>query len=325
MKKFYLDALISQFEHEIKRFKAQKRDIKTFFIGGGTPSTVDAGFYEKLFERVKPYLRDNAEITIEANPNSASKNWLQNIKKIGVNRISFGIQSFNQEKLDFLGRKHTASQATSAVLNAYDAGIENISIDLINGVRMDTKKLLLNDLNIAATLPLSHISAYSLTIEKGTKFFLRPESKKDDEEMDKWFAQQIKNKGFERYEISNYAKNNKQSKHNLGYWKHKNYIGIGSGAIGFLNDKRFYTEKNIEKYIKYPLQTNTENLSKKDIIIEKIFLGFRSIVGVEKEILNKKNQEKADLLVNEKKIYLKNGRYYNSDFFLADEISLFFI
>ncbi|WP_187648187.1 radical SAM family heme chaperone HemW [Nitrosophilus labii] len=322
LKVAYINSLLKQLDFELKRFEVKKKSIESVFIGGGTPSTLDALYYENFFKKIEPYLKENVEITVEANPNSAKQEWLTNMRNFGVNRISFGVQSFDNKKLKFLGRSHNSKQAINAVENAYRCGFENISIDIIYETALDTEKLLKKDIDTAFRLPINHISAYALTLEENTPFFGKKEVKKDDEYIGYFIADMIKEK-FEQYEISNFG--NYKSKHNLGYWQHRDYIGVGCSAVGFLKNRRFYVCNDIEEYIKEPLKISIENLSNEDLISEKIFLGFRSIVGVDIKILNENMLKRAEILKNENKIYEKQNRLYNKNFFLADEIALYLI
>jgi len=321
LKEAYMLALSEQLNFELKRFKAKYKTIETIFIGGGTPSTVEPKLYENIFKTLKPYLRDNAEITSEANPNSATKEWLKGMKQLGVNRISFGVQSFNNEKLKLLNRAHNPQQAKDAIIYAKEIGFKNISLDLIYATLGDTKELLQNDLDIAFSLPINHISAYALIIEEGTPFESKPQMSKETLETTEWLFKEIKKHNFEQYEISNFG--TFKSEHNLGYWKYKDYIGLGSGAVGKLDLERFYPTCNLEDYIKNPLDIKVEVLSKEDKKIEQIFLGLRSCVGVHKDILNISELKQAHFLVSEKKLYLKNDTFYNTNYLLADEIALF--
>jgi len=242
------------------------------------------------------------------------------MKKLGVNRISFGVQSFDDEKLKMLGRNHTSHMATQAIKNAQEAGFKNISLDLIYGTAVDTKKLLENDIKIAFSLPINHLSAYSLTLEEGTDFFNKPQVQNDNENLAYWFAKKIP---LPQYEISNFG--SFKSKHNLGYWQYKDYLGIGSGAVGFLKDKRFYTQNDIESYIKNPLNIRVEKLDEEAIISEKILLGLRSMVGFSKSLLTKHQLENAIVLVDENKLTLKDDYFFNSNYFLSDEIALYIL
>jgi oxygen-independent coproporphyrinogen-3 oxidase len=263
------------------------------------------------------------EITTEANPNSASKEWLEGMKSLGVNRVSFGVQSFNENKLKELNRSHSPNDAITAIKNAKNIGIKNISLDLIYNYKGDTKELLLNDINQAFNLPINHISAYELTIEENTHFYKTPKVAQNNEELAFFVNKEIEKRGFNAYEISNFG--SYQSKHNKGYWELKDYIGIGSGAVGFKEDRRFYTQKNIDKYIENPLEIEIEILSKEDILTEKIFLGLRSSIGINKNILDTNMIQKADFLVKKSKLKYENNRYYNLDFFISDEIALYIL
>ena len=310
-----------QLDYELKRFTATNQSIESVFIGGGTPSTVSPKLYAPIFKKLQPYLNPHAEITSEANPNSASQEWLLGMWELGVNRISFGVQSFDENKLKLLNRNHSPQQAKDAIAHAKDIGFENISLDLIYATLGDTKELLQNDLNTAKNLPINHISAYALTIEEGTPFEKKPQMAKEKLSLTNWLFNEILACGFKQYEISNFG--SYQSKHNLGYWKYKDYIGLGSGAVGKLKNQRFYPTSSVENYIKNHLDIRIETLLEEDIKIEKIFLGFRSIIGVDKEIFTKEELIRAKILVDEKKLHYKNGIFYNNDYLLADEIALF--
>jgi len=316
-----MKALEVQLAHELHRFKVGEDCIESVFIGGGTPSTVEPKLYENIFKTIEPYLQKNIEITSEANPNSATKEWLKGMKELGVNRISFGVQSFNHEKLKVLNRAHSPQNAIDAINNAKELGFKNLSLDLIYATLGDTKELLEHDIQTALTLPINHLSAYALTIEEGTPFETKPHMAKETLELTTWIFEHLQSSGFKQYEISNFG--NYHSTHNLGYWQYKDYIGLGSGAVGSLNHVRFYPTPSIEDYIKNPLDIKEEKLNAEDIIIEKIFLGFRSIVGVDANTFSKEELSRANILVQEKKLEFKNNTFYNLDYLLADEITLF--
>ncbi len=320
LRESYMRALLVQLEFELKRFKTTEKSIETIFIGGGTPSTVKPELYRPLFELLHPYIKDDAEITSEANPNSATLEWLQGMKSLGVNRISFGVQSFDDEKLKKLGRAHKAVDAVSALQRAKESGFKHLSIDLIYAVDGDTKELLEHDLATAFTLPIDHLSAYALTIEEGTPFAATPDIANEKIAMTEWFLERLKER-FASYEISNFG--DYRSHHNLGYWQYKDYIGLGSGAVGFLKETRYYPTSNVEAYIENPLNIQSEQLSEASMKTEKIFLGLRSIVGVSEDILSSKELRNAMLLADEKKLTYREGRFYNDDYLLSDELALF--
>jgi oxygen-independent coproporphyrinogen-3 oxidase len=321
LREAYMNALIVQLEAELLRFNASPSNpIETVFIGGGTPSTIEPSLYRPIFEMIDPYLAKNCEITSEANPNSASRSWMEGMYELGVNRLSFGVQSFNNEKLKILGRAHHTEQALKAIQTAAAIGYKHLSIDLIYGVRGDTRALLKSDIQQALTLPIDHISLYALTIEEETAFEKTPEIAEEELELTRWLFREISAKGFEQYEISNFGKY--RSRHNIGYWEYKDYIGLGAGAVGFLKEKRLYPSKDVEYYIAHPLQIHEELIDAAAQKSEKLFLGFRSCVGVESAILNHKQKEHADMLVREGMLTHHNGHYFNRDFLLADEIAL---
>lgn len=316
-----MHGVTEQLAYELERFNPAPKSIRSIFIGGGTPSTIAASWYKPLLTRIKPYLMDNAEITSEANPHSATKEWLEGMQELGINRISFGVQSFDEHKLRFLGRNHTRSIALKAIETAHHVGINNLSLDLIYGTSMDSLHLLQNDLAIATTLPINHLSAYALTLEEETPFFNRPHVTNSSEELAKAFVSCIVQAGFPQYEISNFG--TYQSIHNKGYWEQRDYIGVGSGAVGFLKNARFYPDKNVEAYVKSPLAHEIEKLTNEDLHVEKIFLGLRSTIGIETKEFNAKESEKIALLIHENKLTCKNDFIYNNDYFLSDEIALF--
>ncbi|QSZ42501.1 coproporphyrinogen III oxidase family protein [Sulfurimonas aquatica] len=321
LKEQYMLSLEKQLIFELDRFKAQKNFIETIFIGGGTPSTVSPELYKPIFKLLQPYLKDEIEITSEANPNSATIEWLKGMKELGVNRISFGVQSFDEKKLKLLNRAHNPAQAKEAILNAQSVGFKNLSLDLIYATLGDTKELLQNDIDIAFSLPINHISAYALTIEEGTAFENKPQMSSEQLSLTSWIFETIASHGFTQYEISNFG--TYRSSHNLGYWLYKDYMGVGAGAVGKLDLQRFYPNPDIEEYIQNPLDIKIETLELEDKKIEQYFLGLRSCIGIDKKLFTSEELKRAEMLHEEKKLTLKDGVYYNPDYLLADEIALF--
>lgn len=218
------------------------RSIKSVFFGGGTPSVLSAEGIAAVLETVRgcfPIL-DGAEITLETNPNHAEVARLTGFRAAGINRLSFGAQSFSDQTLSFLGREHNSNQAREATRVAASCGFDNISVDIIFGVPGQTLADSESDLREALALPINHISTYSLTIEPGTPFFQRQErgllKLPPDErvaEMLDLVPRVLEASGFRRYEISNYAKVGCESAHNLVYWRGGDYLGVGAGAHGY--------------------------------------------------------------------------------------------
>ena len=319
----YMKALYKQLSFELERFGAKENSIETLFIGGGTPSTVAPELYAPIFTLLKPYLQKGAEITTEANPNSATKDWLEGMRKLGVNRVSFGVQSFDADKLIALNRAHNPQQAKDTILHAKSLGFEHLSLDLIYNYQGDNKALLLNDIEKAFSLPIDHISAYELTIEDGTKFSTTPEVRQENEDLAFFVSDEIEKRGFKAYEISNFG--TYQSRHNKGYWEIKDYIGAGAGAVGFLKERRFYPQTNIDAYINDPLNITEEPLTGEELLTERVFLGLRSSIGVEKSLLSETMIKKAAFLCKEKKLKCTETHYYNNNFFLSDELALYIL
>jgi oxygen-independent coproporphyrinogen-3 oxidase len=322
-----MKALKKQLKNELVNYvEKHNKEIETVFIGGGTPSCVNHGEYKEIFEMIKPYLIENAEITTEANPNSASYEWLENMHNYGATRVSFGVQSFNNDKLKFLGRSHKSKSAISAIQNANSIGFNGINCDIIYGVQGDTLESMKADFKQAFSLPITHLSAYSLTIEEGTKFFDRSSVKIDDEDLSYEIFDYINEHGFKQYEISNFAREKKyESKHNYGYWEHKEYLGIGAGAVGYVKGKRYYPSKSIEEYIDNPLKMDYEAIDLEDIKTEKILLGFRCSNGIELSLFNEKELEKINDLIEYDKVLIKDKRIYNKNFLLSDELALYIL
>ena len=319
----YMEALRKQLSWELERFSARKGDIETLFIGGGTPSTVAADLYAPIFDLLQPYLQKNAEITTEANPNSATREWLKGMKDLGVNRVSFGVQSFDHKKLRSLNRAHSPQQARESIQTAHGLGFAHLSLDLIYNYQGDTKALLGKDIAEAFSLPIDHISAYELTIENGTKFSSTPEVRQENEKLAFFVSDEIQKRGFTQYEISNFG--TCHSRHNRGYWELKDYIGAGAGAVGFLTNTRYYPQTDIESYIANPLQITEEHLSADSLQTERLFLGLRSTIGIEKSLLPKEVLQRAYFLAEEGKLASDKERFYNTDLFLADEIVLYLL
>lgn len=324
LKEQYLNAIKKQLIHDLSLYEISKDEISSVFIGGGTPSSVHESFYEEIFLILENYLNKNAQITTEANPNSANQSWLKEMKNFGVNRISFGVQSFNDEKLKFLGRAHDSKTAKEAIYKAQECGYENINIDLIYDTKFDDEKNIFHELSNALILPINHISAYELTLEANTVFYKNKTAKKYDENLGRLIKEVLEQYNFLHYEVSNYAKDEKCT-HNLGYWSKKEYLGIGASAVGFIKNHRTYPKGDIQNYIKNPLFKHHEALSLQDLKLESIFLGLRSEVGINLEIFTDDELKRVKILLDENKIFIKNNILYNKDFFISDEIALFLV
>jgi len=317
----YINALLKQLEFELVRFKAEKGSLLSVYFGGGTPSTIKADAYAPIFDRLRPYFSEQCEITFEANPNSATKEWLKGVKNLGANRLSLGIQSFDAAKLKLLGRIHSSTDAKMAVQRAKQIGFDNISIDLIYDTAFDNEEFLLQEAKEAVALDISHISAYSLTIEDESSFAGKNELKVENIQAALSLVDYLANNGFKHYEVSNFGK--KKSMHNTAYWQGADYAGVGCGAVGFLGNMRYYPPKELLEYMSNPLACEAEILSEDDLAFERLFLGLRSDVGIKTDSLSKEQIQKVQILTEEGKLDVKGDSLTCTDFFLADEIVLF--
>ena len=233
--------------------------ISTIFFGGGTPSYIPANLLGQILNTIKNEMDTTncTEITIESNPNDLSEiKKLEYYLKIGINRISIGIQSFNDIHLKNIDRRHSSSEGIHAIKNAKSAGFENINIDLMFGLPNQTKHEWIQTLEVVPTIPIQHISMYCLTIEKNTPMFhqvnqgvLQMPDQDLAAEMYEIATDFMKQENFRNYEISNWAKNNKICEHNLAYWKNQQFIGIGPGAHSLLSSYRFSNIESPKKYI----------------------------------------------------------------------------
>lgn len=320
----YLDSLKleieSAYQHEV---------ISTLYVGGGTPSALSISNLKKLFnilEIIK--LADDYEYTFEINVEDISVEKLKLLKKAGINRISIGVQTFNQKYLKFLNRSILSINDKILLAKKY---FTNINIDIIYGLPNETIEELDQDLTEVLKLNVPHLSFYSLIIEKHTKLYIN-NIKNIDEDLDNKMFYYIKTilekNGYSHYEISNYAKEEYQSKHNLTYWNNQYYYGFGLGASGYINKKRYINTININRYIKGYFDQTEEILTNKDIISYELILGLRKLEGV--NLLDFKAKYKKDLrtifyiedLIEQQILLIKNNfLFINKDYlYISNEI-----
>ncbi len=235
----YIDALLADIDQDIDQFgKAlHGRLIQTVFIGGGTPSLFSAASYQRLFSELRTRLQftEHAEITLEANPGSSEAEKFNGFREAGINRLSIGVQSFNQGHLSQLGRVHNPDEAIAAATYAREAGFHNFNLDLMFGLPDQRQDQALEDLKQAIALEPKHLSCYQLTIEPNTLFHHNPPITPKEEalwDMQEALQTQLTNHGYQQYEVSAYAQAEHQCQHNLNYWHFGDYLGIGAGAHG---------------------------------------------------------------------------------------------
>ena len=281
--KEYIESLLL----EIKKYSIN--ELYTIYIGGGTPSYIDAKYIKNILE----VLPNAEEITLELNPGTINYEKLLNYKNAGINRLSIGLQSANNEILKEIGRIHTVEDFEESYKLARSLGFNNISVDLMFGLPRQNLSIFKESLQCLISLNPEHISAYSLILHNDIFKNLPPEE--EERAMYHYLVKRLKEAGYVHYEISNFAKPSCESKHNIIYWRQKEYYGFGAGASSFLNNKRYKNEKNIKKYIKkikdnVDVKELEESLDKEEIINEYIILGLRLVEGISiKEINNKFN------------------------------------
>ncbi len=338
--KSYTEAVINH----IKSFEGEK--IDTIYIGGGTPSSIDETLIAKLMECVYQHfdVQKNAEITIEANPKTINEKKLLSYRKCGINRLSMGSQSFNDDELKMLGRIHSADDIYKSVKLAQEAGFDNINLDIIYALFNQSEKSLAKTLEKTLELNPTHISCYGLMVEKGTPLFDDVQNKiytpKSDEaylKMYEFICDTLSKSGFLHYEISNFAKDKSyMSRHNLKYWHGNEYFGVGAGASGYVNSKRYTNESDVLLYINdFSKEYDVEILDKNAKMSEFMILNLRLLdEGVDIDKFNnsfgkgvfdvfgeklKYHIEKTKMLeIKDKKIVLSKSAYYVSNAVLCD-------
>ncbi|WP_297812186.1 radical SAM family heme chaperone HemW [uncultured Finegoldia sp.] len=321
---------------EIEMYESKSEKIDTLYIGGGTPNLVDEIKIEQTFQKLnKSFNLDLKEFTIECNPEFLTKNKVDLYKSIGINRVSLGIQTFDDTINRFLGRRHKVSDTLNA-FNLLENKIDNISIDLIFGIPNQTIQSISNDLNYISKLRPQHVSWYNMILEPGTKFYkMFSETDRNDEkeyEMYMKICEGLNN--YKHYEISNFAKNGKESLHNKIYWKDEHYYGFGMSSSGYLGNERYTNEYFYPKYKNKILKKEKpinfieeidESKNKFEYIITNLRLKeglnvtkFEEIFGVN---LLEKNKKLIEEWVNGDKIIFKNNSisFTDSGFFISNK------
>lgn len=286
-KVLYNDEIAKKYLMQLKKeildsYEGEK--VKTLYIGGGTPSSLKKERLLELLEIIELFdLDESCEFTFECNINDINESLLKLLKKLGVNRLSIGIQSFMEEKLAFLKRKTSFEEAEEKILLARNMGFKNISADLMYALPGEKLKTLKKDLGLFLKLGLDHISTYSLIIEPHTMVYINDEESIYDEEeikMYEYIIKKLESNGYEHYEISNFAKPGKKSKHNLTYWHNEEFYGFGLGATGYIKGFRYENTKSLEKYLNGEIK-NIENLiSNREVMENELILGFRLMKGI---------------------------------------------
>ncbi|HHW69402.1 MAG TPA: radical SAM family heme chaperone HemW [Tenericutes bacterium] len=332
----WVEKYLNELEKEIKS-KYNGELIKTLYIGGGTPSCLSIAELTKLFEIIKYFNKDiNCETTFECNIENINEEKLLFLLNNKVNRLSIGVQTFNDNYLSFLNRKHVETEIKDKIEFAKKIGFDNISIDLIYAIPNQTINELKMEIDKFIELDINHISTYSLIIESNTKLNIDNISNIDealDKEMYDYITNRLLKKGFNHYEISNFAKPGYESKHNLVYWNNQNYYGFGLGASGYINDIRYENTRSFNNYLNGKYVLNEEVLDKQKTIENEYILGFRKIKGINKvDFYNKfrvdisknkniqKNIKEGKIIDDGENIFIKKEYIYISNSILIDFI-----
>lgn len=340
--KNYLTSLKKEISFYAKRY-AKEKELITIYFGGGTPSLMMPGYIEEIIDYLKSEfsVSQNAEITLETNPGTVDKNKLAEFRKSGINRISIGIQSFNKDELEFLTRIHDSDTAVNTVFSTVDAGYDNISLDLIFNLPKQTKDIWLNNLKNAIDLPVKHISAYSLILEKGTilnKMVIDGKVRLQDEDYDADLYEKtidfLSCNGFNQYEVSNFAKPGYECVHNKSYWNYKDYLSFGTSAHSFVDGIRWWNCSSLKFYItsieaKNNAVIGSEKLTIDEMMNEYVMLALRG-EGLNLEELEnkfdenwfKKNENYINTLFNEDFLIRNNNflKFTKKGYAVCDEI-----
>lgn len=277
-------------EMEQRRDYIEDKRLTSIYFGGGTPSLLHPSDIERLIDHARSIFDCSAvdEITIEANPDDLTEEYVEALAKTSVNRVSLGIQSFDDEILRFMNRRHTAEEAKEAVRRLRKAGIRNISIDLIFGVAGFGRDRLLHSLEEAVALDVEHISAYHLTIEERTKLGLmlrkgeyQPLTDEESEEEYLIVHRALTDAGYEHYEVSNYARKGYRAKHNSAYWTGVEYLGLGPGAHSFSRDNRTWCVSTAKEYSEGSMLYEDEQLTAIDHLNEYVMISLRRVEGID--------------------------------------------
>ncbi len=290
----WVDQYLTALEKEIKN-TYQNETLETIYIGGGTPSSLTPNQLERLFQILSVLKKaKNVEFTIEGNFENTTKEKLKIYQKYGVNRLSFGIESTSKKNLDFLERELNPNKVQEILEEAIRLGIPNINVDLMYALPTESLDDLEKDIEYVLSLPIKHLSTYSLIIEDHTKLKIKniqPISDELDSQMYERICQRLKENNFIHYEISNFSKPGQESKHNLCYWNNEEYYGFGLGASSYQNHKRITNTKTLQDYLEGFYQKEVEELDKTSTMEYELILNLRKKEGLSLSKFKEKYQE----------------------------------
>jgi oxygen-independent coproporphyrinogen-3 oxidase len=317
----YLEAL----EKEIDEYY-EGDEVKTIYIGGGTPSALNERCIDKLFHILrKIHVKKGAEITFECNVNDITESKLKLLKKHNVNRISVGVESFNKYNLKFLNRKHDKKLVFEKI-NLCKNYFDNINVDLIYALPTENMGVLRSDINNLLKLDIQHISTYSLIIEENTALYVKKVknvSEELDAKMYKYICKKLFKKGFIHYEVSNFAKEGYESRHNLTYWNNEEYYGFGVGAHGYINNMRYENTRGLNKYMSDNYRLEELLVSNQEEMENEIILGLRKLKGISVSEFERKYQRSIFEAFNLEKAILKSYLVQKGDYLYIPEDKIY--
>ena len=314
---------VKEIEREIASIGI-KEPLETIYLGGGTPSILPNGALEELLGFLKPFLDERYEFTIETNPEDIDEEKLRILERCGVNRISLGVESSSPRLLALMGRNHTFEKAKKAISLIKNAGFARVSVDMIYGLPNETKEEVEKDLSAFIGLGVNHISTYCLSVNPGTAFHNAGYSEMDEEsagEQYETILKALRDAGYRRYEVSNFAKNGEYSEHNLVYWRDEEYYAAGLGASGYVDGIRFDNTRNLTKYLSGKHREKEDKLSSESELEDYFLTNLRLDDGFSEDVFEKrfgfaflsKYKEEFEELERNRLMKHERGRFFCTD------------
>ncbi len=327
------DRYLQRLFFEIDSYHIQ--DLETIYVGGGTPTSLNPNQLKSLIEKLSPLLKDGGEFSVEANIENASQEKLRILKQHGVNRLSFGVQSFQPRLLRHMNRLHDEDQTNIAISQAKECGFTNISVDLIYDLPTQNDADLIDDIQKAIALDVPHISTYSLSIHHATVYGIRGYLEADSDESRRHYdiiLSMLRAAGYTRYEVSNFAKPGYMGRHNLTYWNNEQYYGVGLGASGYVKNRRYTNTKNFRKYLEGSTISEQEEVTITDQETYFLMLKLRLQQGFSdseyrhmfKQSFTAKYPQEINLLLQRGLLHHRKNRWYATDegLMLLDQVLL---
>lgn len=344
LEKDFYQALMIETELAAEQLKNSFKDVSTIFIGGGTPSMGNIDLLAKWVEHLKKYfhIQNGIEFSLESNPETITYDRLKELKDIGITRPTFGVQSFSKKMLKLMSRRHNPHESQQAIYYSNILGFKTFGVDQIFGIPSQTNRIFSSDIDQILELDPYHISLYQLTFEENTplgdKYFNGEIEPFDTDLLSAMYRSAVakfKEHGYTHYEISSFAKDGHECRHNINYWNGTAYLGLGPSAHSFYNDVRFFNHSSIDEYIKSlnkgSLPRTVDESGKEERMIEAVYLSLRTIWGVDRKRFEKRFGQKAEDILKDDQLDLMEESEYlirddksikltESGFFMADDI-----